>query len=391
MDNFLPGYDQPEMQDISQQRKYADLLRQQAMEQSQGSMVSGHYVAPSITQGLAKLLKGYTAGKIDKQATGKQKALADALRGKRQEWAASMPTATTQQKYATDGMGPPQAIQNNPTNQDYMQWALKGMDIDPNMAQAGFKMADTVNAREDRNAQMEAQRAQRMQEIEMRMQDQRLAREDRAALTREMAQIKAQSGGGGNPYFQPVQTAQGVMAFNARTGKMEPVQVGGANVVGAQADPALQGQIAGAKEAGQIGAKRDSNMSGIGGIIDEAKTIMSGDGPSPTASGVGTLVDKAASVFGRTPKGAPEADRLRAIGGALVAKMPRMEGPQSNYDVDNYKEMAGRVGDSTLPIERRLAALDVVETLWRKYDKGTPSGVTRNPDTPPPGAVRRKN
>jgi hypothetical protein len=61
---------------------------------------------------------------------------------------------------------------------------------------------------------------------------------------------RTESGGGGNPYFTPVQTAQGVMAFNARTGRMEPVLVAGGQVVGSASDPALQKDIAGAKKEG---------------------------------------------------------------------------------------------------------------------------------------------
>lgn len=134
-----------------------------------------------------------------------------------------------------------------------------------------------------------------------------------------------------------------------------------------------------AEVTGETTAKRDSNMSGLGTIIDTARAALTNKKNPPTQSGVGTVIDKAGTIVGATPKGAATADQLRAIAGALVAKMPRMEGPQSNYDVQNYKDMAGQVGDSTLPIERRLAALQVVESLWRKYDK-----QGQQPATPAP-------
>jgi hypothetical protein len=81
---FAPGFDdQVEQQNIERQRKMADLLRQQSAEPMQnGSMVSGHYVAPSFTQGLAKLLQGYNAGKMGEEADAKQKALAEAVKGR---------------------------------------------------------------------------------------------------------------------------------------------------------------------------------------------------------------------------------------------------------------------------------------------------------------------
>jgi hypothetical protein len=90
---------------------------------------------------------------------------------------------------------------------------------------------------------------------------------------------------------------------------------------------------------------------------------------------------------GTSPKGAAEADKLRVIGGILTSKVPRMEGPQSNVDVQLYRETAGQVGDATLPRSRRLAALDTVERLLAKYEKfnrdepqiGVPGAVPLQP------------
>lgn len=139
-----------------------------------------------------------------------------------------------------------------------------------------------------------------------------------------------------------------------------------------QNQPANVAAEAAAQAAGAAKGKRDFNMMGIGDIIDEARDVLQGP-VKPTSSGMGTLYDTAAGFVGVTPEGASEAEALRAIGGSLVAKMPRMEGPQSNYDVQNYREMAGQVGDSTIPIERRLKALDAVERLWKKYE---PAGAS---------------
>lgn len=68
----LPPEYGPVMQDTSRQMKLADLLRQQSMDMPQGQMVSGHYVAPSITQYMAQMLKGYNAGKMEDAAYKKQ-------------------------------------------------------------------------------------------------------------------------------------------------------------------------------------------------------------------------------------------------------------------------------------------------------------------------------
>lgn len=183
------------------------------------------------------------------------------------------------------------------------------------------------------------------------------------------ASMRVSVGGGDKPYYTPLQTSEGVMAFNARTGRIEPLEHSGKLVVGAQYDPSLQGRIAGAKEEGQAKAKRAMNMAGIEEVISEADDLLTGKSgkPLPTGSGVGTAYDIAAGFVGANPTGAAEAQKLKAIGGALTSKMPRMEGPQSDKDTQLYKEMAGVVGDSTITRERRIAALEVVKKLWVKY------------------------
>ncbi len=112
--------------------------------------------------------------------------------------------------------------------------------------------------------------------------------------------------------------------------------------------------------------KREFGMQGINEAIKQARSILQTG--KPTASGIGAGVDWLGSQFGQSWKSTDAADKLRAIGGALTSKVPRMEGPQSNIDVLNYEKMAGRVGDATLPVSRRLAALEEVERLYAKYE-----------------------
>lgn len=126
--------------------------------------------------------------------------------------------------------------------------------------------------------------------------------------------------------------------------------------------------VADQKNRNELIAKRDFNMSGIGEIISEAEKILTGP-QRPTGSTMGTAQDFTGKVFGISMPGSEQAEQLRVIGGALVARMPRMEGPQSDRDVLMYREMAGQIGDSTLPIDRRMAALDSVKRLWQKYDR----------------------
>jgi hypothetical protein len=75
----------PETADLSRQRKIAELLMTQSMEQPQGQMISGHYVAPSWTQQIAPLAKAAIGTSLSQSLDEKQLKLAEALRGKQAE------------------------------------------------------------------------------------------------------------------------------------------------------------------------------------------------------------------------------------------------------------------------------------------------------------------
>lgn len=135
--------------------------------------------------------------------------------------------------------------------------------------------------------------------------------------------------------------------------------------------------------AGKLEAGRSFAMAGMGRAIGEARNLLSGlaTGSKPTHSGVGSWVDKGLNMVGVTTGSANAANQLKVIGGAMTSKVPRMQGPQSDKDTLLYRQMAGQVGDDTLPVEQRLAALDTVEAMWAHYD---PEG--RDAEDNPAGA-----
>ena len=167
-------------------------------------------------------------------------------------------------------------------------------------------------------------------------------------------------------YYTSFSTPQGMFRMNARTGEISPLtDANGSPIMKATDDPGLQGQIAAERKTGESTATREFNMSGLGSVIDEARGLLL---QNPTQSGIGTAVDAAGRLVGVDVKGAKEAASLEAVGGALTSKMPRMEGPQGEKDAELYRQMAAQVGDSTIPVPQRIAALDMVEKLWRKWD-----------------------
>ncbi|WP_343735344.1 hypothetical protein [Acidovorax sp.] len=106
--------------------------------------------------------------------------------------------------------------------------------------------------------------------------------------------------------------------------------------------------------------------------VDRALELLK---QGPTSSILGNLADKGMGAIGVSTKGGETAAQLEALSGWLVSNVPRMEGPQSNMDVQNYQTMAGRIGDRNLPIGVRQAAAEEVKRLQQKYAElnGAPS------------------
>jgi len=75
----------PELQDVSRQRKLAELLMAQGMQQPQGQMISGYYVAPSFAQQLNPLANILAGQAVGERADTKQTELATALRNRQQQ------------------------------------------------------------------------------------------------------------------------------------------------------------------------------------------------------------------------------------------------------------------------------------------------------------------
>lgn len=101
-------------------------------------------------------------------------------------------------------------------------------------------------------------------------------------------------------------------------------------------------------------------------LLNEADALLK----TATGSYIGTGADMAAGLVGISTKGAQATAQLKALEGALMMAQPRMEGPQSDKDVALYRQMAGQVGDSTVPVETRRAAIQGIRALHEKYTGG---------------------
>ncbi len=113
-------------------------------------------------------------------------------------------------------------------------------------------------------------------------------------------------------------------------------------------------------------------------LLNQAAPLLK----SSTGSYVGMAVDKLAQAFGASTPGAISAQQLKAIEGALIAKMPKMTGPQSDKDVKLYRDMAGLIGDETIPYDQKAAASDTVREIQERYAGMAPGSSKPKPAAP---------
>lgn len=137
---------------------------------------------------------------------------------------------------------------------------------------------------------------------------------------------------------------------------------------------ALEAQIAAMKAKAEADAKaaaeRDSQVATKAvdaqrtlGLLGEAERLL----PLSTGSSAGNVVDSVAGAFGYSTPGAQAIAGLQAIAGQLTSSMPRMQGPQSDKDVQLYKQMAGDLANPNIPVPTRMAALQQIRRLNQKY------------------------
>lgn len=140
--------------------------------------------------------------------------------------------------------------------------------------------------------------------------------------------------------------------------------------------------------AGNLGEMRKAQTSIR--QLDSAIKMLNDQKNSPTASGMGAMVDDAGAFFGKSVAGAPQADALRTTQGWLTSNVPRMEGPQSDFDVVNYQQMTGLVGNAKLPIATRLAAAEkarqlIMDAAPKEFGTGFSQGMAPGSNKASPG------
>jgi hypothetical protein len=132
----------------------------------------------------------------------------------------------------------------------------------------------------------------------------------------------------------------------------------------AEAKAKARGGIAGEAE-GSL-KKKAINAMTVMESLDLAEPLID----VSTGSATGAAADKVAAFFGTSLEGDQANAQLKILQANLMTNMPRMEGPQSDRDVQLYREAAGEIGEATVPRGRKRAALSMIRALQEKYAEG---------------------
>lgn len=112
-------------------------------------------------------------------------------------------------------------------------------------------------------------------------------------------------------------------------------------------------------------AKREVNAPAIMNLALEAEKLL----PKSTSGALALGSRGVSQFFGQSTEASKADRRLGVIAAALTSNVPRMEGPQSDYDVALYQQAAGDIANPKLPYEDRIAALQTIKDLQQKYMK----------------------
>ncbi len=371
------------IQGLREQQALARKLRTAGeTEAPQGKMVSGWYVAPSITQSLAHGLRQGFAAYDEAEARNKADALekrkqseTDAVMGQlysnyQPQQQAEQPNVLDKVSNFLTGKETPepasqQPLQANPNLDQNTRLAamLRGSMVNPEAFSPMLTMEQhkmtTDAARANHQDTLEERRLTREDNRSYR--DAMLAQRDAEHadnLQIKQAMLASHQAGGGSErqprndwdVFKDPTTGMPAGRINSMTGEYQPIQM-----------PDGMGKV-----SPQQGKLNDANETL--NLLQQAAPLVN----KSTSSGMGALVDKAAGFVGQSTTGGDNAAALKAIGGNLVSKMPKMSGPQSDKDVALYQEMAGKIGDPTTPASQKQAAMQQINEINSRYSGQSP-------------------
>jgi len=374
----------PEAIQIMRRQQMAQQLLDQSQQPLSSQMVSGHLVTPSWTQQLAKGLQSYLGQKGLQESDQAQQKLAETLRGKRAEEMGQL-TQLLQgrpaDQLAPDEQGPVRPAQGpdmagaynfaaNAQSPELQQFGMQGIAQMPAMA---AQKAAREEDRAFRQQESEANRLGKMEELKLRMEDGRRSQQERLQAQKDLREMQIQASKDNARLVASMRQPQQAQIIQTETGPMQLVGGKAVPILGPDNRP-VAGKPAAGTAAASAGARAKDAQDALATISMAEKLIG-----KATGSGIGSAVDSTAAFFGKSTQGAQAAAQLKALEGDLVAKMPKMSGPQSDKDVLLYRQMAGQIGDPSVPQETKKAALRTIKEMQNRYAGVQPEGSFEAP------------
>lgn len=373
----------PEMQDISRQRDLAKLLLQKGLTDNlQGQMVSGRYVGASPWQGIANVYSAYKGGQMLKEADRKQQELAQMLRTLGAQESQDVLSTMRGRQAVPEFIPQGQTLLDDQGMPTY--GAQRGVaGVAPDLEAA---YAKAIGARSPQGQALAPLLAkQLMPDLtpeEKRYKAARadgsfkggfndflnqLTEKDKFMIAKDRAELADKGifiGGGAPSGGMPMGSGQGGGQVRQVTGDAKYMP---ANMPVYEPDPSLtnaqnrelQAQFA------KDNQKNVKNAKDAFGSIKAVSEILKTNEPS---SGLAeNIITGTREIFGGGGKQSQADAKLKVLGQKLVQQVPRFEGPQSDKDVASYQAAAGDIGNANKPIAARLAALQVLVDLNKKY------------------------
>jgi hypothetical protein len=435
-----------QQQQILRQQKMAEMLMQKGMEQPQGQMIGNRFVPPSFTQYLSGLANTYVGQRALEKGDQAQLDMAKAIREQQKlgltdyyqtlkgtpAQAGNLPLSGTNQaigsieepmgqyKAPVAAQAPNPALANLTASMDerlpafLRQHAITELTKPPKWEKdvryddKGREIHGWTNVN-DPSLPFSAQ----SKKPEMTASE-RIHAE--IAINRAKDEGIPVGGGGYSPVANPV--ANPVPINNAPVGTSPVIRQNAPAVSIAPNAPAYaQNAVtmqptSNTLNANQLPVAPQINMAGVapkeqrkiaGAQAEELqKNVKNSYEAYPVIKEIQQILPKATAgyaeqgwkqanrIFGLSTSSSPVDTQLDILGTKLVMLQPRFEGPQGVRDVELYQKAAGDISNANLPIEDRMAALEQVKNIYKRYAPNLDWTFSVKP-TPVPNAPQQSS
>jgi hypothetical protein len=235
------------------------------------------------------------------------------------------------------------------------QFGMQGM---AQMPQLEAQKQERIDARTFRQQESESSRAARAEELRQRLQDARASQTERLAAQKESREMQIQAQRDNARLVSSLRQPAQAQIIQTENGPMQLIGGKAVPITGPDGRP-----VQGAKSGAVADVAKQKDAQDALTLLEQAAPLVRG----ATGSTIGAGLDWMAGAVGAAPKGAQNIAQLKAISGMLIAKMPKMSGPQSDKDVQLYREMAGNIGDPSIPTKLKEEAMKTIAEIQSRY------------------------